>query len=275
MFNFMSCNAMIFDNRNSICVTYKAQQPHFSIYLRKYDHGFHEIIDSTSREGCCGQKLEGKELFIISDDNYLQAYDEKTFQQMGDRLVIPMSSSSTDDPIEILNFKVSHNEKYIAVLCGKNLIKEIEELHELFIYEVNDIGDKYTLIKEIKLPEEFRYFSVAFEFDKSDKESESTLVMIDTDKIMKYNYMLEKLEVLFKFKNSLDSQPDFFEFNEEQTVAILASSNDALWIDIKNQSELDVDENFEIGDIKALLYDNGKFYLLANKFRRKLGYFLL
>lgn len=48
----MGCNSMIFDTKSSICVTYKDHQPDFKVYLRKYDHGFHEIIDSTSREGC-------------------------------------------------------------------------------------------------------------------------------------------------------------------------------------------------------------------------------
>ena len=40
-----------------------------------------------------------------------------------------MKESETDDKIEIITLQVSHNQDLVAVLAGKNLCKEIEELH--------------------------------------------------------------------------------------------------------------------------------------------------
>ena len=42
------------DNNDTICVTYKTNEPDLSIFLRKFNHGFHEFIDPKSKEGVCG-----------------------------------------------------------------------------------------------------------------------------------------------------------------------------------------------------------------------------
>jgi hypothetical protein len=92
--------------------------------------------------------------------------------------------------MEILNIKVSPNEKYLAVLAGKNLIKGIEELWELHIYNLTS-GNGFKHIKSIDLPEEFRSFSVSFEY--MEKDQETTLIFTDVNGIMKYNYLKEQL----------------------------------------------------------------------------------
>jgi hypothetical protein len=81
-------------------------------------------------------------------------------------VIVPLSESITDDEIEILSIKISPNEEYLAVLGGKNLIKEIEEVHSLHIFKMNSDGTDYDLMKEIHFPDEFRSFSVTFEFCK-------------------------------------------------------------------------------------------------------------
>lgn len=182
-------------------------------------------------------------MFIISDDNYIQGYDEKTFQMKGEQLNLPMSISDTEEPIEILNFRISFREKFIAVLAGKNLIKQIEEMYELFVYEVREDGDMFTLYRHIKLRKEFQYYSMSFEFDKNDEE-EHNLIMVNKNQMVRYNYMTDQVTVLFEFKNTLDSQPDFFSFSEDQKIAIIASSDNALWININTKQEIDVDEEF-------------------------------
>lgn len=48
-----------------------------------------------------------------------------------------------------------------------------------------------------------------------------------------------------------------------------------LWVNISTKVEVDIDEKFELADIKSLCFTNDKFYVLANKYKRKLGYFLL
>jgi len=61
----------------------------------------------------------------------------------------------------------------------------------------------------------------------------------------------------------------------DQNVGIVASTDDVIWFDMLNSREIDIDNVYQLGGIKSLLYYDHKFYVLANKYRRKLGYFLL
>jgi hypothetical protein len=75
-------------------------------------------------------------------------------------------------------------------------------------------------------------------------------------------------------------QPEFFLMNNEQNVMIAASPEDGIYIDfrdLKNVKEIDLDEMYEIGCIKEIIYDHEDhvFYFLANKYREKLGFFLI
>jgi hypothetical protein len=58
---------------------------------------------------------------------------------------------------------------------------------------------------------------------------------------------------------------------------VIASSKDALYFSMssKDKYELDIDDTFDLAEIKCILYHKEKFYLLANKHNSKLGYFLL
>lgn len=44
---------------------------------------------------------------------------------------------------------------------------------------------------------------------------------------------------------------------------------------MKNAEEVDIDEIYEISNVKAITLFNEKFYILSNKYQKKLGYFLL
>ena len=85
----MGCISLIVDPIDKVCVTYKSGQPNFTVYKRKYDHGFKEIIENDSREGVCGVNVPKKGIFLISDDDYIQIHDEKTYKQI-DKLDIPL-----------------------------------------------------------------------------------------------------------------------------------------------------------------------------------------
>jgi hypothetical protein len=92
---------------------------------------------------------------------------------------------------------------------------------------------------------------------------------------MNYNYLEKKLTTIYKFENEIGRQPDFMVFDLSQSRAIIASTDDVLWVDVMKNKEVDIDDRFQLGDIKSLLYMDKKFYVLANKYQRKLGYFLL
>ena len=61
---------------------------------------------------------------------------------------------------------------------------------------------------------------------------------------------------------------------------ITASPQDGIYLDIrdsKNCKEIDLDEEYNIGCMKEIIYDNedAVFYILANKFEEKLGFFII
>ena len=58
---------------------------------------------------------------------------------------------------------------------------------------------------------------------------------------------------------------------------MVASKNDVLWLKCNRDSgkEIDIDEMFNISEIKCMKWHGDKFYILANKHKRILGYYLL
>lgn len=72
--------------------------------------------------------------------------------------------------------------------------------------------------------------------------------------------------------------PNFGSFSEDQSKFIVSAEKDILYVDTIKKLEIDLDDEVEsegISEIKAVLYDAGKFYVLANKRFQQLGYFLL
>ena len=54
---------------------------------------------------------------------------------------------------------------------------------------------------------------------------------------MKYNFKEDVLEDLFDFYNDLSRQPDSIVFDKKQRAAIIASSDDVLWVNIETKEE--------------------------------------
>ena len=56
---------------------------------------------------------------------------------------------------------------------------------------------------------------------------------------------------------------------------LVATQYDVLLVDFINEEEIDIDEMYHIGDIKCIVNFKSKFYILANKCLRMLGYYLI
>lgn len=65
--------------------------------------------------------------------------------------------------------------------------------------------------------------------------------------------------------------------NDQQTVMIIASPEDGIYLNLEQKGEVDLDKTYKIGCMKEIIYDNEdqKFYILANKFEEKLGFFII
>lgn len=51
MYNYMQCSVMMFGSRVRFGITYKSNQPGFSVYTRKYFHNFKVAISNENYEG--------------------------------------------------------------------------------------------------------------------------------------------------------------------------------------------------------------------------------
>ena len=65
--------------------------------------------------------------------------------------------------------------------------------------------------------------------------------------------------------------------NDDQTAMIIASQNDCIYYDISINNIHNLDEMFEISNIKQVRYDkeDRSFYLLANQYQERLGCFMI
>lgn len=63
--------------------------------------------------------------------------------------------------------------------------------------------------------------------------------------------------------------------NPDQTKFVLASNIDILFVDIKKELEIDIDEQEKVGLIKSCMGDFSYIYILANRKDEKLGFYLL
>ena len=57
MFNYMSCNQMMFGSKVRYCVTFKTNQKSFDIYRRKYEHHFRANVVKNNFDGSRGMEI--------------------------------------------------------------------------------------------------------------------------------------------------------------------------------------------------------------------------
>lgn len=79
MFNFMGASQMMFGSKVRFCVTFKTNQPNFSIYCRKYYHNFKVAISNENLEGAVGANIAKSQQYIIADDREVTIYDMETY----------------------------------------------------------------------------------------------------------------------------------------------------------------------------------------------------
>jgi len=116
-----------------------------------------------------------------------------------------------------------------------------------------------------------------FKLNRISQKSD-TIIFAQRDRIIKYNFKMDRVMNLHIFSQPLFKQPEFFRLDETQKICMIASQDDSLYLNLykkgKNK-EIDIDDEFQIGAIVSVIFDEGSFYILANKSKGKLGMYLL
>ena len=58
-------------------------------------------------------------------------------------------------------------------------------------------------------------------------------------------------------------------------MVMISSLYDVLFLDLNTSKEIDIDNEFNIGDIQSIIYHNHSFFILVNKNNNQIGYFLI
>ena len=58
---------------------------------------------------------------------------------------------------------------------------------------------------------------------------------------------------------------------------MISSHQDSLYVDVETRSEMDIDDFYQVQNIKETIYSaqDNSFYIVTNKFQEKLGFFIL
>ena len=79
MYNFMNCSQLMFGTRVRYGISYKANQPGFQIFTRKYYHNFKVAITNENFEGAKGANLSSMNAYIMAETTKIGIYDDKNF----------------------------------------------------------------------------------------------------------------------------------------------------------------------------------------------------
>lgn len=89
--------------------------------------------------------------------------------------------------------------------------------------------------------------------------------------------MTEEYKILHIFECFFENQPTFITYNQDQTIVILATNTDVYYVNIEADYSVDIESEYHISEVRSVLYakELRKFYILANKCDRLLGYYLI
>ena len=171
-------------------------------------------------------------------------------------------------------FSCPSDTNMIVVLAGTKFFQNDTISFFLFIYHFSEESHTMELKMAMNLPQELRTCSKYIEFKNG---SQKELLFANTDGIYLFNIVSEEYKIHHIFESSFSDQPTFISYNKDQTKVVLASSSDVFFVNIQDDYSVDIESEFQISEVRQVLYgkDLGKFYILANKCDRLLGYYLI
>ena len=118
------------------CIQYKRSHENFFIFKKMLTHDFKSIINHNNFEGAHGISVDGTNMIIAAIAGTVYAYDDNTFELIS-RAELNLEESSTREPLEIISMNISNDSKYIAIIIGKQLIKDEELITKMVIMGID------------------------------------------------------------------------------------------------------------------------------------------
>ena len=203
---------------------------------------------------------------------------------------IKLFPTETREPNEIISIQKCQNEEYLAVISGKNLIAGEQKANQLFIFTKHNKPDesdpdgagtvvKFEQLNRIVLRDIpiFNKVSMDFHFRLKEGTTRDEVMFAKIDQIFSLNFLDGTVTTLHRFQTQLTRQPQFFNTNDTQDILVVASPDDGIYVNVAQNIEVDIDDEYNIGCIKEIIFDQEDrvFYILCNKYQEKLGFFVL
>ena len=115
-----------------------------------------------------------------------------------------------------------------------------------------------------------------FMFKKGETLERTTLLFCNTQQIFSMNFITKETKTIYKFEKPFRTQPQYFECANLQKIFIISNEDDCLLVDIEQQVELDINDEYQISEIKSIFFDNEDriIYIVANKHHDKFGFYV-
>lgn len=232
-------------------------------------------------EGSKGLDLPKMRAYLCTNIDRVFIYDSDSFQRIG-QIPIQLLKTESREPNQIIAMQKSSCEEYLAVVGGKNLIMKQQKVNQIFIFKKLAMGERNyekthrVVVKDIPI---FNKVCMQFHFQQPPSGGEvEKLIFVKQDQVLTLNFRTEEIETICTFKSPLNRQPEFFQLNDNQSIMVAASPEDGIYKNFADGSdEVDLDELFDIGSMKEIIHDEEDkvFYIVANKFEEKLGFFIV
>ena len=111
----------MFGKRVRYGITYKSNQKSFEIYTRKCMHNLKVCVQNQNLEGAIAVELTKLKVFLVSKIDKVVMYDSESFNKVG-TIPITLLITETREPNEVIGITYSLDQKYLAIISGKNLV---------------------------------------------------------------------------------------------------------------------------------------------------------
>ena len=146
-------------------------------------------------------------------------YDNETYAKVG-KISISLLVSETREPNEVIGMQKSTDEKWLAIISGKNLVMDEQKQNQLFIYKKKKSKnlfeyDEFVLHKRIVVKDIPIFKQVSMQFHFVNGENCDSIIFCKPDQIFQLNFESQKVKTIMKFEEPLTTQPLFFCSNED------------------------------------------------------------
>ena len=148
------------------------------------------------------------------------------------------------------------------------------KITEVIVYKYDERDKKFCMekLRDFDIPNTCCQFSFLVEDDE-------TLLFFTKKDLFKFFYQDETKDIEYiytlKEENQLKYPPKNGVFSDDQKYCMITSLWKCIFVDYENDIEVNVGENEGISAIQKVIYHERRFYILANKYEGKLGFYLM